>query len=291
PVAELLGRGRAIAVPIPTGGGERAERVILTENYPRYAAAFGSEAVARVRTGLDLSPAAVADVVPAWLVTPALTEQAAQREVLVRFVALAGVVSIADVLERYDFAPERVAEWLDEWTRAGRLVQGRFGGVDETRWCSRRLLEQARRRELAQARREIEAVDFPAFARFLARWQAIDATPDGDQQEPYDIRQLFGFSAPALQWSTGILPARGAHEHLDALARMISAGEMLWIGAPVANVSDAGGRFNVRFIKRGTARAWQRELALPDVPLSAHATSVRQALDRHGASFFDELVR
>jgi len=293
PVAELLGRGRAIAVPIPTGAGVQDERVILTENYPRYAAALGAGNLSRIRAGLDLAPVNAADVVPAWLLSPALTQQAAQREVLVRFVALAGVVSVADVRQRYDFPADSIEEWLSGWASAGRLVQGRFGGIDETRWCSRRLLEQARRRELAQARREIEAVDFADFARFLAQWQSVAAAGSGEAQterEPADIRQFFGFAAPALHWTNDILRTHGDEETLDAIARAISAGEMLWIGAPVANTPDAGGRFSIRFIKRGTGRAWQRELALPDVPLSTNAAAVREALERNGASFFDELA-
>src|SRR5689334_17688503 len=43
PLLELLDRGRAIALDIPTGtGGVSARRVVLTENFGRYATAFGA---------------------------------------------------------------------------------------------------------------------------------------------------------------------------------------------------------------------------------------------------------
>jgi hypothetical protein len=46
PLHELLDRGRAIALDIPSdSGGGSARRVILTENFGRYAAAFGAAAV------------------------------------------------------------------------------------------------------------------------------------------------------------------------------------------------------------------------------------------------------
>ena len=46
-----------------------------------------------------------------------------------------------------------------EWERSGCSCAARsVATASTTRWCSRRLLEQARRRELAQARKQIEAV-------------------------------------------------------------------------------------------------------------------------------------
>jgi ATP-dependent Lhr-like helicase len=291
PIAELLGRGRAIGVSIPTGAGTADDRIILAEHYARYAAAFGAETLGAVRAGVDLAPSAADDVVPSWARSAVLTPQAAQRELVVRFVALGGVVSVDDIVRRYDVEPDRVQNWLEDWARAGRLVQGRFGGTADVRWCSRRLLEQARRRELAQARRAIEAVDFAAYARFVMAWQSVAGTAaaQSDQATPAaTVRQLYGFAAPAQQWMSAILPTRHAED--DALlARMISAGEMLWIGVPPAAASDSGGRFSIRFVKRGTARAWQTELAAPEPPLSPQAAAVRGALEKNGASFLDEI--
>jgi ATP-dependent Lhr-like helicase len=295
PTSELLGRGRAIGVSIPTGAGRSDMRIILTEQFARYAAAFGPEQFEAVRAGIDLTPVSPAEVVPSWAILPALTQQAAQRELVVRFVALAGVVRVDDVLQRYDVDANLVEQWLEDWSRAGRLVRGRFGGESELRWCSRRLLEQARRRELAQARRAIEAVDFPTFARLLMTWQSLSAVgavagsaapavPTAAQ-----MRQLYGFAATPQQWASAIFPARTVAVE-PTLSRMIADGEMLWIGAPAAHAPDAGGQFRVRFIKRGTARAWQRELSLPAPPLSQYALAVHQVLEKSGASFFDEVA-
>src|SRR5262249_10137763 len=120
PRGELVERGRVVEVDVPTGSGSNESRFVLAETVPRYAAAFGKASATRL---------------------------AARREILVRFIPLAGVVSVADVLRRYAFDADWVRERFDEWTRGGRLVRGAFGGDTTDRWCSRRLLERARRRE------------------------------------------------------------------------------------------------------------------------------------------------
>ncbi len=93
PLYELLERRRAIGIDIPTGSGiER--RILLTETFARYVAAFGDDAFATVYVGASLEPQPVADVVPEAMRRAALTTQVARREIFVRFVSLAGAVSV-----------------------------------------------------------------------------------------------------------------------------------------------------------------------------------------------------
>ncbi|HEY2064569.1 MAG TPA: DEAD/DEAH box helicase, partial [Gemmatimonadaceae bacterium] len=176
PIAALLESGRLVAAQLPTSNGEE-RRFLLVDSYARYLAAFGAERMARLHVGSAVTPASAEQAIPAPLREAALTERAARREILARFVSLAGPVSVDDVRARYDFDAAWVQRRLEEWERNGVLVRGVFGGDRETpRWSSRRLLEQARRRELAQARKQIEAVPVETFARFLQRWQHL--TPD-----------------------------------------------------------------------------------------------------------------
>jgi ATP-dependent Lhr-like helicase len=75
----------------------------------------------------------------------------------------------------------------------------------------------------------------------------------------------------------------------DALTRASASGELLWIGGTApANAGDVGTLANVRFVRRGTARAWVSPDAAP--PIGEHAQQVVDALARDGASFFDELL-
>jgi ATP-dependent Lhr-like helicase len=292
PLDELLERGRAIGIDIPTATGQTRRAVILTETYARYVAAFGDDAMATVYGGTSLSPSDARAIVPEALRTVSITTSAARREILVRFISLAGAVSVDDVRERYDFAAEWIRDRLDDWTRGGKLVRGTFGGDATTqRWASRRLLEQARRRELAQARKQIEAVDLTRFSRFLQHWQHLDPATrlDGNDGTVTVVRQMYGLARPAETWEREILPGRVEGYESEAVARLISAGEMVWIGGTAQTKPDeAGDLSTIRFVRRGTARAWIGDEAAQ--PLSDHAQRVLESLRTDGASFFDELL-
>jgi ATP-dependent Lhr-like helicase len=292
PMLELLERGRVIGIDVPAAGGGAHRRLILTESYARYAAAFGSESVARVYSGPLLEPHPAASVVPAALRTPAMTRQSAQREILVRFVSLAGAVSLDDVLRRYAFDAAWLRERLDEWTRNGRLVRGSFGGdTAAERWCSRRLLEQARRRELAQARKQIEAVGLDRFSRFVLRWQHVTPSTrmEGDEGTLAAVRQLYGIARPAELWEREFLPSRVEGYDADALTRASASGELVWIGGSTETKGgEIGALATVRFVRRGTARAWLG-VGESQAP-GEQAQRVLEALARDGASFFDELL-
>ena len=291
PLYELLERRRTIGIDVPAFGGRTNRRIILTESYPTYLAAFGADAVATVYTGMSLDAGAAIDVVPDAQRRSALTSLAARRDLLVRFVSLGGAISVDDVLARYDFDRDWVEERLDEWTRNGRLVRGTFGGdASVTRWCSRRLLEQARRRELAHARKQIEAVELTRFSRFVQRWQHLDPSTrlSGDEGTTRVIRQMYGLARPAEQWERSFLPARVDGYDPDVLTRLIGSGELVWVGGHTAKPDEAGNLSTVRFLRRGTARAWIA--SSEGQPLSEHAQKVLAVLQQDGASFFDEIL-
>jgi ATP-dependent Lhr-like helicase len=291
PLYELLERRRVIGVDIPSANGVATRRLILTENFARYASAFGVDAFPTAYVGFGLEAARIADVVPEGLRIPAMTPLAARREILVRFISLFGAVSLGDVAERYAFDAEWTRERLDDWTRAGKLVRGTFGGDVETpRWASRRLLEQARRRELAQARKQIEAVDLDKFSRFLQRWQHLvpSRRMAGDEGTIEAARQMYGLARPGDAWDRELFPARVDDFQPEALSRLITAGEMVWIGGTSGKPEEAGSLSTIRFVRRGSARAWVAQTEAP--PLSEHAQRVHQALASDGASFFDELT-
>ena len=269
PLGELLERARIVEVEVPVGAGPHKTRYVLTETAARYTAAFGAASPTRL---------------------------AARREILGRFISLAGVVSVPDVLRRYAFDADWVRERFDEWTRGGRLVRGAFGGrggAEATdRWCSRRLLERARRRELSQARKQIQAVDLGRFSRFMFRWQHVapSSRRAGDDATTQIVRQLYGLSRPAELWERELFPARVDSYDASAVARLIAAGEMVWVGGGAPSAHDeAPVLANIRMIRRGTGRAW---LPSPEShpPLGEAATTTLEAMTRLGAVFFDELL-
>ena len=292
PLFGLLASGRLIEVS-PSATPEAEPRFILVDAYPRYVAAFGVDAMNTVRAGTDLSSRAAADVVPAVLRDAALTERAARREILARWIALASPVSVADVRARYDFDAPWIVRRLEEWERKNVLVRGVFGGDrGTTRWASRRLLEQARRRELAQARRQIEAVSLDRFQRYLQRWQHL--TPSsrltGGDASALALGQLYGLARPADGWERDYLPSRVEQYDANSLGRLAATGTLVWAAEPKreASVGSALKVGRIRFFERGTGHLWLRPPASAST-LSAQALQAYETLRAQGASFTTDI--
>ncbi|MEO7966748.1 MAG: hypothetical protein ABIT38_22850, partial [Gemmatimonadaceae bacterium] len=296
PIATLLASGRLVGVDL---GDKDMPRYILVDAWPRYAAAFGAR-VESVRAGADESTRRADDAIPAPLRAVVLPDKAARREVLARYIALAGPTSVDDVVARYAFDPNWVERRLTEWERSGTLVRGVFGGDRSAiRWCTRRLLEQARRRELALARKAIAAVSIDDFARFLQRWQhlADDSRLSGSNAAATVMEQLQGLARPAAAWERDYLPARIVDYTPAAFDALAASGGVVWAAEPPAprspNVAIVGatpstlGR--IRFFERGTGRLWLGAASV-DGSLSAQALEVRNALRAQGASFTSDLA-
>ncbi|MGI8499423.1 MAG: Lhr family helicase [Gemmatimonadaceae bacterium] len=295
PVDELIGAGRAIAIPL--GPPESREwRLVLTESWSRYAAAFGAEQIERVGAGSALSETDASAVVPEPLRIASTDPRAARREVLSRFLALAGPVTVADVHARYGWPARWIEARLSEWERTGRLVRGVFrpaaGGraATEPQWCVRRLVEQARLRALAALRRQIEPVTLPTFEAFLQRWQRVDPRDrlDGAAGLEAILDQLAGLARPALGWERDYLPSRVQRYEPVWLSQFAASGRLAWAGEPRADraqgiIALAG----IRFFERGQASLWMTEKMT--LSLSDAATGVADALSRFGASFIGDL--
>jgi ATP-dependent Lhr-like helicase len=299
PLADLLANDRVIQIDLPTASGP-SPRMVLAETFARYAAAFGLDAGTVVHAGAELTTRSVADVVPATLREPSLSGGAARREILARWLTISGPVSLEEVRARYDLPDAWIAKRLDEWQREGKLVRG-FFGQDRTvaRWCSRRVLEYARRRALAKARQQITAVGLPDLVAFLQRWQHLDPRDRvaGSEGVSIAVRQLAGLVRPAVAWERDYLPARVRPYDGAALDALTQSGSIVWIGdSGSADRTAAPALTGLRFVERGTAALW----LAPDQPsspgeaakpaaLSESAERVLDALRGYGASFIVDL--
>jgi ATP-dependent Lhr-like helicase len=296
PVESLLTSGRLVGVDLLPGD----RRFILVDAWARYSAAFGN-ALQSLFTGVAGNSRPAAEVIPEALQVVALTEAAARREVLGRYLALSGPVSVADIATRYAFDADWVKRRLEEWERTRVLVRGSFGpDRDVVRWTARRSLERARRVELARARKQIKAVSLPAFARFMQRWQHL--TPDtrltGSEATASVMAQLYGLSRPAAAWERDYLPARMEPYEPGSLSALAASGQLVWAADPAKPHAASGGVAvagavapavgRVRFFERGTGRLWVAPLA--EDALGEAARAVLDALRRLGASFTSDLA-
>ena len=182
--------------------------------------------------------------------------------------------------------------------RDGYAMRGHF---DETiageQWCERNLLARVHRLTLGRLRREIEPVTPQDFMRFLCEWQHLSphARLRGPEALAKVLGQLEGFEAAASAWESELLPARLADYSIQWLDELCSAGRVRWSRLRPA-AEGSSGKSPVRatpivLLPRREQAAWMQLAEAPDAgALSSRAAKVAEALKRHGALFFDELL-
>jgi ATP-dependent Lhr-like helicase len=275
------------------------------EAYPRYLSAFGVDLVGRVivpATGgsgagfagneveLDAS-----EVIPPTLREAVMTATAARREILARFIALSGPVTVSEIHSRYGWDTRWIEARLTEWQRTGKLVRGRFRAEwTEPEWCSRRVAEAGRRRALAALRKQIEAVELPVFAELLQRWQHVDRRDalHGADGVAAAIQQLYGLARPAKSWERDYLRARVSGYDPAWLSPILSNGEAVWVGASsVDSKADVTTLTRLRFFRRGTGALWLGAEAPSSVSekLSVNGKAVLDVIEKEGAPFTHDI--
>jgi ATP-dependent Lhr-like helicase len=194
-----------------------------------------------------------------------------------------------------------VAQALVKLESEGYAMRGRFtpGAVQEE-WCERHLLARIHRYTIKRLRREIEPVERADFVRFLVQWQRLAPSARGMGRDALaaTLEQLQGFEAAAAAWEEEILPARLRDYMGSALDELCRSGKFVWArfaaegrsaGAPVRTTP-------IMLAPRRDLPVWHALADLrsvqPGTPegLSPRAHTLFDALSRHGAMFFDELV-
>jgi ATP-dependent Lhr-like helicase len=205
-----------------------------------------------------------------------------------------GPQPLAAIATSLQLAPGTTASALTQLETEGYVMRGRFtpGAVDEE-WCERHLLARIHRYTIKRLRREIEPVERQDFMRFLFDWQhlAQGTQMQGQDALPAILAQLEGFEAAAGAWESELLGLRLRDYSILWLDELCRAGKLVW--------TRIGGRGGVGGPVRATPIVLlpRRQVALwhglsPDVAapaLSSRAGAVFDALQRHGAMFFDEL--
>ena len=206
-----------------------------------------------------------------------------------------------------------VAAALVSLESQGYAMRGRFSpGATQDEWCERHLLARIHRYTIKRLRREIEPVERADFVRFLIDWQRLAPGARGMGREALaaTLDQLEGFEAAAGAWEEEILPARLRDYTGIALDELCRSGKLVWArfategksaGAPVRTTPivllprralSIWHALADRRTDRPSAVNIASVATIPDAPegLSSRASMLFDALSRHGALFFDELV-
>jgi ATP-dependent Lhr-like helicase len=190
---------------------------------------------------------------------------------------------------------------------AGSLLRGEFRpGGTEREWCDPDVLRLLRRRSLARLRREVEAVEPAALARFLPAWQGVAAAPVGGTAgagAPPALRgqpalerlaevlgQLAGVPIPASVLERDVLPVRVPGYQPRLLDELGALGEVAWVGCGSLGRDD--GRIALFRPGRGDV-LWSALVAsrraVAERPDGPRHEAIREWLARRGASFYREL--
>ncbi len=163
----------------------------------------------------------------------------AMRALVRRYARTHGPFPTARLAERYGVDPLPA---LRELEAEGAMVRGELlPGGTEREWCDADVLRRVRRASLARLRKEVEAADPTALARFLPSWQNVDAyRPAG--AGPDRLREalvpLQGVALTPKVWEGDVLPRRLGTYSPSWLDELCTSGELVWVGAGALGRSD-----------------------------------------------------
>jgi ATP-dependent Lhr-like helicase len=212
-----------------------------------------------------------------------------------------GPVAVDALARPLALTASEIAAPLAALEAEGFAMRGRFS-ADATaeEWCERRLLSRIHHYTLKRLRAEIEPVAARDFLRFLFAWQRVVAGARMAGAKALDsvVTQLEGFEAPAGAWEDEILTSRLADYESRWLDERCLAGHIAWMRLRPRNGRSSGdGRpapvrtTPITLVPRRHAGIWTSLSPRdPAVQVSPRAQELLEAINQHGASFFDELI-
>ncbi|MFI4868245.1 MAG: DEAD/DEAH box helicase [Steroidobacterales bacterium] len=245
------------------------------------------------------------------LVTPALEVPAeyagrrwqpadALRELLRGRLQAIGPTSAEALARGLAQPPAAVEAALHALEAEGFVMRGHFTpGGQQLEWCERRLLARIHRYTIKSLRAEIEPVSSGDFMRFLLDWQGVTSQPrpEGAASLERIVEQLEGFEIAAIAWESDVLAARLRDYDGAWLDSLCLSGRAFWarLDAPQSASSAPVRATPMALLTRRHRALWQQlseaRRPEPQTQLSANARAMAELLQRHGASFFDEIVQ
>ncbi len=277
-VAQLLDERRIIEVAnFRAGDNEDGKMVAAAEDASRLRDALG----VALPPGL---PAAFTDSVE----NPLL-------DLVSRYARTHGPFLTHELAANLGLEPHRAIQGLEDLERQGRVVRGEFrpDGI-EREWCHNDVLRVLRRRSLAALRKEVEPVEQDVLARFVPSWQHVGSKLRSVDGLAEVLTTLQGAALPASALESDILPARLDGYLASDLDTLMTAGEVVWVGAGSLGSNDGRVRLVWRdqvgaLIPNGGAEVGGDEDD-GDRPKAPIHDALRAHLTARGASFWPDLV-
>jgi ATP-dependent Lhr-like helicase len=222
----------------------------------------------------------------------------ALRELLRGRLQATGPTSAGALAAALALPPAAIVAALHALESEGFVMRGQFTpGGQELEWCERRLLARIHRYTIKSLRAGIEPVASADFMRFLLDWQGVTRLPrpEGAASLERIIEQLEGFEVPAIAWENDVLAARLRDYDGAWLDNLCLSGRAVWtrLVAPESATAAPVRVTPMAFLSRKNRALWQQLSGVRqhETQLSANARAMAEFLQRHGASFFDEIVQ
>jgi ATP-dependent helicase Lhr and Lhr-like helicase len=251
---------------------------VFRGNLDRSEVWLAAEDVARMRDSVGMQPPRG---VPSDLLTPV---EDPLGDVVGRYARTHGPFALEDAASGTGLGKATVLEILARLATEDKVRPGAYrpGGTQQE-WVSTEVLRRLRRRSLAALRHQVEAVETNVYSSFLPSWHGIGAAQAIDLHDV--LAKLAGAPVPASVFESDILAARNIDPSRSrGIDDLLSSGEVVWFG--IESVGPRDGRIGI------ASRATSHILAPGPVEgpqdTTMHA-GIMEHLDRHGASFFDEI--
>ena len=264
-VAELKQSRRILEISL---SGER--RFVAVEDASRYRDGFGVPLPPGLPgVWLEPSPHALLDIAR-------------------RYARAHGPFTTRDFAIRYGIDESTCDRVFRQLLRTGKLIEGEFHPQGQgLEWVDTEVLRIIRRKTLAKLRHEVEPAEQQVFARFLTRWQGVVRARRGLDALLDAIESLQGAPLLLSDLERDILPARIADYKPADLDRLMSAGEVLWVG--LERVGERDGRIALFLTETAGTLMPPRDLAIALPTISDKARQLLEVMKSSGAQFFPAL--
>ena len=208
-------------------------------------------------------------------------------DIVRRYARTHGPFATLDIAQRYRWPLADIEAVLQRLVGMGRVAEGGFRPEGLNReWIDAEVLRVIRRKSLAKLRKEIEPVEQSVFARLITRWQGVVQPRQGLDALLDVIESLQGVPLAASLLDTEILPARISGYRPGDLDKLISAGEIVWVG--FEPVGEHDGRIGLYLVEK-LPLLWPPRITPGEVELGQRASQIIEYLRANGASFFQSL--
>ncbi len=235
--------------------------------------------------------------IPKHILEQKMSRQEARLALIQKFMRWHGPVTKYEIMERYGFSSRLVEYALENLHEEGSLSRGEYVPTKSfPQWCYKSNLERIHRLTLNRLRKEMEPSTPVEYADFLTRWQHVH--PETQLSGLDGLREVIGHIQGQENFQAvferDVFPERVKDYGPSMLDRLCYSGEVFWR------------RFDHKRLRRGQIgfcfrkdRDWivvnpnevEMNLNKWDDDIPEVCDVVRKFLVKHGACFFDEIVK